>query len=99
MLHVKVLAAKASIGDSVRNHQGVHLGEIVDILFDPNTMDIDYAVMSSSVVEKDFVVPFEQLKLIGEQGYFLLNSDNADFVAADCRLTYQGREYFTINNF
>jgi sporulation protein YlmC with PRC-barrel domain len=96
MLHVKVLAAKASIGDSVRNNQGENLGEIVDILYDPNTMDIDYAVMSSSLGKKKFVIPYEHLQLIGEKGYFLLDSVQEDFIDADCRVIYQGKEYFTI---
>lgn len=96
MLHVKVLAAKASIGDSVRNHQGENLGEIVDILYDPNTMDIDYAVMSSSIVKKKFVIPYEHLQLIGEKGYFLLDSSQTDFTDTNCRVIYQGKEYYTI---
>lgn len=96
MLNVKVLTAKASIGDPVKNPSGAYLGEIEDILFDPKTMAIDYAVLSIDTSDKRFAVPFKELVFNGEEGYFLWNELPAVISASNSTINYQGKEYFIV---
>jgi len=97
MLNVKVLAAKANIGDAVKNIEGEILGEIVDILFNPNSLDVEYGVVNYKEDGKLFAIPFSMLDFCGEEGYFLLPVSKALMQETNSFITYQGNMYYSLH--
>jgi sporulation protein YlmC with PRC-barrel domain len=75
-----IYRASKVIGADVENPQGDKLGDIKDIVLDPATGRVRYAVLASGgflgLGEKYFVIPWEALtSKAGEKGDFILNVD------------------------
>lgn len=72
-----VLSAKTLMGDKVVNPQGEHLGEIKELMIDPQTGHVGYAVLSFGgflgMGDKLFAIPFRALALNADQKEFVLN--------------------------
>lgn len=72
-------AASKLIGDPVVNPRGENLGKIEDLVIDPKTSRIDYAVLSFGgflgMGDKLFAVPLEAMKLSPEERRFILDVD------------------------
>lgn len=72
-----VLSASTLMGDKVVNPQGEHLGEIKELMIDPQTGHVGYAVLSFGgflgMGDKLFAVPFRALELKSERKEFVLN--------------------------
>lgn len=72
-----VLSTKTLLGDKVLNPQGEHLGEIKELMIDPQTGHVGYAVLSFGgflgMGDKLFAVPFRALELNAGQKEFVLN--------------------------
>ena len=72
-------AASKLIGDPVVNPRGENLGKIEDLVIDPKTSRIDYAVLSFGgflgMGDKLFAVPMQALKLSREDKWFILDVD------------------------
>lgn len=72
-----VLSASTLVGDKVYNPQGEHLGEIKELMIDPQTGHVGYAVLSFGgflgMGDKLFAIPFQSLELRPEQKDFVLN--------------------------
>mgnify|MGYP000731257562 CR=1 FL=1 len=68
----KPLRAAAVVGADVRNMENEDLGEIQDVVMDPKTGDVAYAILAHGgflgIAEKQIAVPWQQLKV----------TDNAD---------------------
>ncbi len=75
----KVCLASALINDRVRNSAGEDLGKIEDVVIDPVTGAIQYAVLSFGgflgVGDKSFAVPWPALHISPDRDYVLLNVD------------------------
>jgi len=73
------LSATMLIGDPVVNRKGEKLGKIEDLVIDPKTSRIDYAVLSFGgflgMGDKLFAVPLEAMKLSPEEKKFILDVD------------------------
>lgn len=71
------ISANAVIGDPVVNRQGENLGKIEDLVIDPLSARVDYAVLSFGgflgMGDKLFAVPIEALKLSREEKRFILD--------------------------
>ncbi len=74
---MNVLSASTLMGDKVVNPQGEHLGEIKELMIDPQTGHVGYAVLSFGgflgMGDKLFAVPFRSLELKAERKEFVLN--------------------------
>lgn len=74
---VNVLSANTLIGDDVVNPQGENLGEIKELMIDPQTGHVGYAVLSFGgflgLGDKLFAIPFQSLKLRPDQKDFVLD--------------------------
>src|SRR5919109_872644 len=75
-----IYRASKIIGADVENTQGEKLGDIKDVVFDPETGRVRYAVLGFGgflgLGEKYFAVPWEALtSKAGEKGDFILNVD------------------------
>lgn len=74
---VNVLSANTLIGDNVVNPQGENLGEIKELMIDPQTGHVGYAVLSfggfMGLGDKLFAVPFKSLKLRTDHKDFVLD--------------------------
>jgi sporulation protein YlmC with PRC-barrel domain len=75
-----IYRASKVIGADVVNPQGDKLGDIKDVVFDPATGRIQYAVLGAGgflgVGEKYFAIPWEALtSKAGDKGDFILNVD------------------------
>jgi len=72
-----VLSTKTLLGDKVVNPQGEHLGEIKELMIDPQTGHVGYAVLSFGgflgMGDKLFAIPFRALELNAGQKEFVLN--------------------------
>lgn len=72
-------AVSKLIGDAVVNPRGENLGKIEDLVVDPKTSRIDYAVLSFGgflgMGDKLFAVPLEAMKLSPEERRFILDVD------------------------
>ena len=75
----KSLTATKLIGDPVVSPRGEDLGKIEDLVIDPTTGRVDYAVLSFGgflgMGDKLFAVPLEALKLSPEEKRFILDVD------------------------
>ena len=71
--------AKKLIGDPVVSPRGEDLGKIEDLVIDPKTGRVDYAVLSFGgflgVGDKLFAVPLEAMKMSPEEKRFILDVD------------------------
>lgn len=74
---VDVLSATTLIGDKVINTEGKTLGEIKELMVDPETGHVGYAVLSFGgflgMGDKLFAVPFRALELRPEHKDFVLD--------------------------
>jgi hypothetical protein len=65
------------LGDRVVNPQGEHLGEIKELMIDPQTGHVGYAVLSFGgflgMGDKLFAIPFRALELNADRKEFVLN--------------------------
>ena len=72
-----LISANAVIGDAVVNRQGENLGKIEDLVIDPLSARVDYAVLSFGgflgMGDKLFAVPLEALQLSREEKRFILD--------------------------
>ena len=75
----RFFAASKLIGDPVVNLRGEDLGKIEDLVIDPNSGRVDYAVLSFGgflgMGDKLFAVPLEAMKLSPEDKRFILDVD------------------------
>ena len=75
----RFLSASTLSGDTVKNHKDESLGDLKDIMMDTTNGKIAYAVLSFGGVlglgEKLFAVPWEALKIDGDNKQLLLNVD------------------------
>ena len=76
--HTNFLLSSSSInGDGVVNAAGDDLGHIEDLMIDPVTGKVDYAVLSFGgflgMGDKYFAIPFEQLSVDRENKRMVLN--------------------------
>lgn len=71
------ISANAVIGDPVVNLKGENLGKIEDLVIDPLSARVDYAVLSFGgflgMGDKLFAVPIEALKMSREEKRFILD--------------------------
>lgn len=95
MLDVQILTAKATIGDPVKNTHGVNLGTISNVLVDKERASVDFAVIISTENNKEIAVPFDELELQGEEGYFLLDLDKDHFNNPPGVVSYNGKSYLS----
>lgn len=62
-----ILSAGTLIGDKVRNNQGETLGKLIEIMFDTNTGQISYGVLSfggiAGLGDKLFAVPWSAMEV------------------------------------
>jgi sporulation protein YlmC with PRC-barrel domain len=75
--NTNVISASTLMGDKVVNAQGENLGEIKELMIDPQTGHVGYAVLSFGgflgMGDKLFAIPFQSLKLRPEQKEFVLD--------------------------
>jgi sporulation protein YlmC with PRC-barrel domain len=104
------LSASTLTGDAVKNPQGESLGDLKDIMIDTDNGTIAYGVLSFGGVlglgEKLFAVPWEAIKVDGENEELILNVDKEQLKNApgfdkdnwpnfaDQRFATQIREYY-----
>ncbi|MEO9078791.1 MAG: PRC-barrel domain-containing protein [Rhodanobacter sp.] len=73
----RFMSASTLHGDTVKNHKGDTLGDLKDIMIDTTNGKIAYGVLSFGGIlgmgEKLFAVPWEALKVDGENKQLLLN--------------------------
>lgn len=76
----QLTGAKPFIGNNVFNQIDEDLGYIKEVLLDPNTGEVRYALLSYSdflgLGEKLFAVPWQALTLDTKNKRFLLNMDS-----------------------
>lgn len=93
MLNIKVLTAKATIGDPVQSVDREYLGEISDVILDETGSEPIFAVLT--IRDKEFVVPFSHLTFVGEEGYFVFPKP-ADFIlTCSEKITFKGKTYYS----
>ncbi|HMB52499.1 MAG TPA: PRC-barrel domain-containing protein [Thermoanaerobaculia bacterium] len=72
-----VLSATTLLGDNVTNPQGEDLGEIKELMIDPQTGHVAYAVLSFGgflgLGDKLFAIPFSSLNLEKDKKHFVLD--------------------------
>ena len=72
-----VLSSSTLMRDKVVNPQGEHLGDIKELMIDPQTGHVGYAVLSFGgflgMGDKLFAVPFRALELKTDRKEFVLN--------------------------
>jgi sporulation protein YlmC with PRC-barrel domain len=104
------LSASTLTGDAVKNLKGESLGDLKDIMIDTDNGTIAYGVLSFGGVlglgEKLFAVPWEAIKVDGENEELILNVDKEQLKDApgfdkdnwpnfaDTRFVTQVREYY-----
>jgi len=75
----RVVAASTLTGDRVRNAEGDALGTIDEIMLDPESGRVVYAVLSYGgflgIGDKLFAVPWEALQTSANDGEFILDAD------------------------
>lgn len=81
-----VLKATSLIGKKVQSEEGKKLGEIKDLVIDPEDGDIQYAVLDFGgflgIGDKYFAVPWEALNLTDDQKAIVLNVSKKDLKQA-----------------
>jgi sporulation protein YlmC with PRC-barrel domain len=79
MQRSNVWSASTMLGDRVRNAAGENLGKIEDLVLDPSTGQVRYAVLSFGgflgVGDKLFAIPWQSLALDGSGNHYILNVD------------------------
>jgi sporulation protein YlmC with PRC-barrel domain len=104
------LSASTLTGDAVKNLKGESLGDLKDIMIDTDNGTIAYGVLSFGGVlglgEKLFAVPWEAIKVDGENEELILNVEKEQLKDApgfdkdnwpnfaDTRFATQVREYY-----
>ena len=72
-----VMSASTLMGDKVVNPQGEHLGEIKELMIDPQTGHVGYAVLSFGgflgMGDRLFAIPFRALQLKADRKEFVLD--------------------------
>lgn len=72
-----ILKASEVIGYTVKDREGQELGEIAELVIDPQSGRIAYAALSTGgflgMGDKLFAVPWESMKLMPEEQSFTLN--------------------------
>jgi sporulation protein YlmC with PRC-barrel domain len=72
-----VISTRTLMGDKVVNPQGEQLGDIKELMIDPQTGHVGYAVLSFGgflgMGDKLFAVPFSALELKADRKEFVLN--------------------------
>jgi sporulation protein YlmC with PRC-barrel domain len=72
-----VISASTLMGDKVVNPQGEQLGDIKELMIDPQTGHVGYAVLSFGgflgMGDKLFAIPFSALELKADRNEFVLN--------------------------
>ena len=72
-----VLSTSTLMGDKVVNPQGEHLGEIKELMIDPQTGHVGYAVLSFGgflgMGDRLFAIPFRALELKADRKEFVLD--------------------------
>lgn len=75
----RLLASSAITRDKVRNHAGIDLGRIEDLIIEVRDGTVGYAVLSfgglSGFGDRLFAVPWSALTLSPEEHRFILNVD------------------------
>ena len=74
---VNVLSATTLLGDKVTNASGEDLGEIKELMIDPQSGHVAYAVLSFGgflgMGDKLFAIPFSSLRLRPDEENFMLD--------------------------
>jgi sporulation protein YlmC with PRC-barrel domain len=77
----QVSRASKIIGTAVQNHSGDSLGDIKDLVLDPETGQVVYAVVTFGGVfgmgDKLFAVPLPALRWIRDKEYYILDIDKS----------------------
>ena len=72
-----VISASTLMGDKVVNAKGENLGQIKELMIDPQTGHVGYAVLSFGgflgMGDKLFAIPFQSLQLRPDQHEFVLD--------------------------
>ena len=86
MPHLNNSMAGSLIGRTVRNSAGENLGKVEDLVIDPSTGAISFAVLSFGgllgVGDKLVAIPWSALELSSGRDYVLLNVDKNVLVHA-----------------
>jgi len=82
----QVSRASKIIGTRVTNSKGENLGEVKELVLDPEIGQVVYAVVSFGGVlgvgDKLFAVPWKALHWTADKGYYVLNEDKATLAKA-----------------
>jgi sporulation protein YlmC with PRC-barrel domain len=82
----QVSRASKIIGTHVANSKGENLGDIKDLVVDPETGQVVYGVVSFGGIlglgDKLFAVPWKALTWIGDKAYYVLNEEKATLAKA-----------------
>jgi sporulation protein YlmC with PRC-barrel domain len=82
----QVSRASKIIGTHVANSKGENLGDIKDLVVDPNTGQVVYAVVSFGGLlglgDKLFAVPWKALMWTSGKAYYILNEDKTTLAKA-----------------
>ena len=75
--HNHLLSSSSIEGDGVRNAQGEDLGSIKDLMIDPSSGKVEYAVLTFGgflgMGDKYFAIPFERLSVDRENECMVLD--------------------------
>lgn len=75
--NTNVISSSTLMGDKVVNTKGENLGQIKELMIDPQTGHVGYAVLSFGgflgMGDKLFAIPFQSLELRPEQQEFVLD--------------------------
>jgi sporulation protein YlmC with PRC-barrel domain len=82
----QVSRASKIIGAHVTNAKGENLGDIKELVLDPQTGQVVYAVVSFGgllgVGDKLFALPWQALHWTGDKGYYALNEEKSTLTNA-----------------
>jgi sporulation protein YlmC with PRC-barrel domain len=77
----QVSRASRIIGADIKNSKGENLGDVKELVLDPQSGQVVYAVVSfggvMGVGDKLFAVPWRVLKWVNEKEYYLLNVEKS----------------------
>jgi sporulation protein YlmC with PRC-barrel domain len=80
----------------VKNVDGEVLGTIEDLVFDPETLEVEYALVDYNEGQKLFAIPFSILSFQGEEGYFLLPVSKELMEESRSFITFHGNTYYSL---